>query len=66
MSTLLWLEDIHNEREMKELSLSGVCLQKRGGYLVLEVPGIIEGRPSLYPGKDLTARIRWTGLLSAE
>ncbi|XP_073475838.1 RNA helicase Mov10l1 [Aquarana catesbeiana] len=50
MSTLLWLEDIHNEREMKELSLSGVCLQKRGGYLVLEVPGIIEGRPSLYPG----------------
>ncbi|XP_075130272.1 RNA helicase Mov10l1 [Leptodactylus fuscus] len=50
MSTLLWLEDIHNEIEMKELRLSGVCLQKRGGFLVLEVPGIIEGRPSLYPG----------------
>ncbi|XP_056429697.1 RNA helicase Mov10l1 isoform X2 [Hyla sarda] len=50
MSTLLWLEDIHNELEMKELSLSAVCLQKRGGFLVLEVPGIIEGRPSLYPG----------------
>ncbi|XP_075713319.1 RNA helicase Mov10l1 isoform X2 [Rhinoderma darwinii] len=50
MSTLLWLEDIHNEIEIKELSLSGVCLQKRGGYLVLEVPGILEGRPSLYPG----------------
>ncbi|XP_069832972.1 RNA helicase Mov10l1 isoform X1 [Dendropsophus ebraccatus] len=50
MSTLLWLEDIHNEIEIKELSLSGVCLQKRGGFLVLEVPGMIEGRPSLYPG----------------
>ncbi|XP_066447975.1 RNA helicase Mov10l1 [Eleutherodactylus coqui] len=50
MSTLLYLEDIHNEIEMKELSLSGVCLKKRGGYLVLEVPGIVEGRPSLYPG----------------
>ncbi|KAG8577391.1 hypothetical protein GDO81_010159 [Engystomops pustulosus] len=50
MSTLLWLEDIHNEMEMKELRLSGVCLQKRGGFLVLEVPGIIEGRPSLCPG----------------
>ncbi|KAM5170154.1 RNA helicase Mov10l1 [Mantella aurantiaca] len=50
MSTLLWLEDIHNERELKELSLTGVLLQKRGGFLVLEVPGIIEGRPSLFPG----------------
>nr|DBA31271.1 TPA: hypothetical protein GDO54_007147 [Pyxicephalus adspersus] len=50
MSTLLWLEDIHNEREMKEFSLSGVCLQKRGGFLVVDVPGIIEGRPTLYPG----------------
>ncbi|KAM9311728.1 RNA helicase Mov10l1 [Gastrophryne carolinensis] len=50
MSTLLWLEDIHNEREMKELSLIGVCLQKRAGFLVVDVPGIIEGRPSLYPG----------------
>ncbi|XP_063786067.1 RNA helicase Mov10l1 [Pseudophryne corroboree] len=50
MSTLLWLEDIHNEIEMKELGLSGVCLQKRGGFLLLQVPGIIEGRPSLFPG----------------
>ncbi|CAJ0918061.1 unnamed protein product [Ranitomeya imitator] len=50
MSTLLWLEDINNEIEIKDLSLSGVCLQKRGGFLVLEVPGIIEGRPSLFPG----------------
>ncbi|XP_018432225.1 PREDICTED: RNA helicase Mov10l1 [Nanorana parkeri] len=50
MSTLLWLEDIHNEREMKACSLSGVCLQKCGGFLILDVPGIIEGRPSLYPG----------------
>ncbi|XP_075064987.1 RNA helicase Mov10l1 isoform X2 [Mixophyes fleayi] len=50
MSTLLWLEDIHNEIELKELGLSGVCLQKRGGFLLLQVPGIIEGRPSLFPG----------------
>ncbi|KAM4038170.1 RNA helicase Mov10l1 isoform 3-T3 [Anomaloglossus baeobatrachus] len=50
MSTLLWLDDIHNEIEMKEFTLSGVSLQKRGGFLILEVPGIIEGRPSLNHG----------------
>ncbi|XP_068132448.1 RNA helicase Mov10l1 [Hyperolius riggenbachi] len=50
MSTLLWLEDIHNEREIKEFSLSGVILQKHGGFLVVEVPGMVEGRPSLFMG----------------
>ncbi|KAM4748890.1 RNA helicase Mov10l1 [Rhinophrynus dorsalis] len=50
MSTLIWLEDIHAEMEIKEFSLSGVCLKKRGGFLILEVPGLAEGRPSLFPG----------------
>ncbi|KAG8439863.1 hypothetical protein GDO86_005872 [Hymenochirus boettgeri] len=49
-STLLWLEDIHTEMEIKEFSLSSVCLQKRGGFLLLEVPGLAEGRPFLNQG----------------
>uniref|UniRef100_A0A8C5MKA9 RNA helicase n=1 Tax=Leptobrachium leishanense TaxID=445787 RepID=A0A8C5MKA9_9ANUR len=53
MSTLLWLEDIYLESEIKEFSLSGVCLQKCAGYLVLEVPGLAEGRPSLFPGDKI-------------
>ncbi|XP_061496210.1 RNA helicase Mov10l1 isoform X2 [Rhineura floridana] len=49
-STLLWLEEIHEEMEMKDFSMCGVTLEKNGNFLVLEVPGIIEGRPSLCPG----------------
>ncbi|XP_039368429.1 RNA helicase Mov10l1 isoform X3 [Mauremys reevesii] len=50
LSTLLWLEEIHAEMEIKEFSMSGVILKKNGNFLVLEVPGLAEGRPSLYAG----------------
>ncbi|KAL7982718.1 hypothetical protein Chor_010316 [Crotalus horridus] len=49
-STLLWLEEIHSEAELKEFAMCGVTLKKNGNFLVLEVPGILEGRPSLFPG----------------
>ncbi|XP_030072662.1 RNA helicase Mov10l1 [Microcaecilia unicolor] len=55
-STLLWLEDIFAEEETKEFSLSGVTLKKNGGYLLLEVPGLFEGRPSVYPGDKVILR----------
>ncbi|XP_018108097.1 RNA helicase Mov10l1 isoform X2 [Xenopus laevis] len=71
MSTLLWLEDIHAEMEMSEFSLSGVCLQKRGGFLLLEVPGLAEGRPFLNQGDKVflkyqvftTTAIQFVGLI---
>ncbi|XP_074862033.1 RNA helicase Mov10l1 [Carettochelys insculpta] len=50
LSTLLWLEEIHAEMEIKEFSMSGVILKKNGNFLVLEVPGLAEGRPSLSTG----------------
>lgn len=50
-STLLWLEEIHSEAELKEFAMCGVTLKKNGNFLVLEVPGVIEGRPSLFPGR---------------
>ncbi|KAJ7329638.1 hypothetical protein JRQ81_015812 [Phrynocephalus forsythii] len=49
-STLLWLEEIHEEMEMKNFSMFGVTLKRNGDFLVLEVPGVSEGRPSLTPG----------------
>ncbi|ETE70921.1 putative helicase Mov10l1, partial [Ophiophagus hannah] len=49
-STLLWLEEINLEAELKEFAMCGVTLKKNGNLLVLEVPGIIEGRPSLFLG----------------
>ncbi|KAM4675634.1 RNA helicase Mov10l1-like [Discoglossus pictus] len=56
MSVLLWLEDIHSEMELRAFSMSGVCLQKRDGYLLLEVPGLAEGRPSLFPGDKVSLK----------
>uniref|UniRef100_A0A2K5PR29 RNA helicase Mov10l1 n=1 Tax=Cebus imitator TaxID=2715852 RepID=A0A2K5PR29_CEBIM len=52
-STLLWLEEIHAEMELKEYNMSGVMLKRNGDMLVLEVPGLAEGRPSLYAGDKL-------------
>ncbi|XP_012289828.3 RNA helicase Mov10l1 [Aotus nancymaae] len=53
LSTLLWLEEIHAEMELKEYNMSGVILKRNGDLLVLEVPGLAEGRPSLYAGDKL-------------
>ncbi|XP_030741530.2 RNA helicase Mov10l1 [Echinops telfairi] len=52
-STLLWLEEIHAEIELKEYNRSGVILKRSGHLLVLEVPGLAESRPSLYTGDKL-------------
>lgn len=51
-STLLWLEDIHAEMELKDFSMSGVTLKRNGNLLVLEVPGVEEGRPRLNIGSN--------------
>ncbi|KAL0625572.1 RNA helicase Mov10l1 [Plecturocebus cupreus] len=52
-STLLWLEEIHAEMELKEYNMSGVILKRNGDLMVMEVPGLAEGRPSLYVGDKL-------------
>ncbi|XP_060100380.1 RNA helicase Mov10l1 [Heteronotia binoei] len=49
-STLLWLEEIHEEMEMKDFALCGVSLKRNGNFLVLDVPGITEGRPRVSIG----------------
>lgn len=69
-STLLWLEEIHAEIELKEYNMSGVTLKRNGDLLVLEVPGLAESRPSLYAGGSLMCPVllvdwAWRGFLSA-
>ncbi|KAM6425236.1 RNA helicase Mov10l1 [Rhynochetos jubatus] len=49
-STLLWLEEICAETDIKDFSMSGVTLKRHGNSLVLEVPGVEEGRPRLVTG----------------
>lgn len=61
-STLLWLEEIHAEIELKEYNMSGVTLKRNGDLLVLEVPGLAESRPSLYAGGFVTSRVFLSGL----
>lgn len=56
-STLLWLEEIHAEMELKEYNMSGVTLKRNGDLLVLEVPGLAESRPSLYAGAFVTCPV---------
>lgn len=51
-STLLWLEEIYAEMEIKDFSMSGITLKRNGNFLVLEVPGVEEGRPHLNTGSD--------------
>uniref|UniRef100_A0A8D3DHK6 RNA helicase n=1 Tax=Scophthalmus maximus TaxID=52904 RepID=A0A8D3DHK6_SCOMX len=46
-SALLWLEELHAERELREFTISGALLKKGAAYLHLEVNGLAEGRPSL-------------------
>uniref|UniRef100_A0A7M4EY67 RNA helicase Mov10l1 n=1 Tax=Crocodylus porosus TaxID=8502 RepID=A0A7M4EY67_CROPO len=49
-SAVLWLEEIQAEMEIKDNSMSGIILKRNGSYLVLEVPGLAEGRPFLNIG----------------
>ncbi|XP_054912271.1 RNA helicase Mov10l1 [Poeciliopsis prolifica] len=62
-STLLWLEELNSERELREFSISGALLRKGGTYLHLEVLGLAEGRPSLNIGdRVLLKKLQSDGL----
>ncbi|KAM7003512.1 RNA helicase Mov10l1-like [Tautogolabrus adspersus] len=55
-STLLWLEELHAERELREFTINGALLKKGAVYLHLEVLGLAEGRPSLYIGDRIVLK----------
>ncbi|KAG7270686.1 hypothetical protein CRUP_005353 [Coryphaenoides rupestris] len=47
---LLWLEELRCERELKDFSIGAAILRRRAQYLLLDIPGLAEGRPSLFFG----------------
>ncbi|XP_073777366.1 RNA helicase Mov10l1 isoform X1 [Danio rerio] len=55
-SALLWLEELQAEREIREFSLTGAILRRGAVYLHLEVPGLAEGRPSLFIGDKVVLK----------
>lgn len=50
-STLLWLEELHAEKELREFTITGALLRKGAVYLHLEVLGLAEGGPNLNIGE---------------
>lgn len=56
-STLLVMEEINLEEEMRTYNMEGVSMRRRGnGFLSLEVLGLAEKRPSLISGDYIVAR----------
>ncbi|XP_019933843.2 RNA helicase Mov10l1 isoform X1 [Paralichthys olivaceus] len=55
-SALLWLEELHAERELGEFSIRGALLRKGAAHLHLEVLGLAEGRPSLNIGDRIVLK----------
>ncbi|NXX82385.1 M10L1 helicase, partial [Urocolius indicus] len=55
-STLLWLEEIQEEMDIKDFNMHGVILKRSGNSLVLEVPGVEEHRPRLVTGDKVILR----------
>ncbi|XP_047452649.1 RNA helicase Mov10l1 [Mugil cephalus] len=55
-SALLWLEELHAEMEMKELTITGVPLKKGSVSLHLKVPGLSEGRPNINIGDRIVLK----------
>ncbi|XP_072174451.1 RNA helicase Mov10l1-like [Diadema setosum] len=49
-STLLHLEEIQREIDMREFDMEKASMRPRGEFLSLEVPGLAEGRPSVLVG----------------
>ncbi|KAJ8302260.1 hypothetical protein KUTeg_021247, partial [Tegillarca granosa] len=56
--TLLYLEEIQMDIDIREFDLNRVLLRPVGEFLALKVPGLAEGRPSVLIGDKVIAPIR--------
>ncbi|KAJ9557082.1 hypothetical protein OSB04_011696 [Centaurea solstitialis] len=54
--TLLYMEEIKLEDDMRTYDMQGVTLKRKYGSLALEVPGLAERRPSLVCGDFILAK----------
>ncbi|KAL0968038.1 hypothetical protein UPYG_G00261490 [Umbra pygmaea] len=55
-SSLLWLEELQAEKELREFNITGAILRRGAVYLHLEVLGLAEGRPSLFIGDKVALK----------
>ncbi|XP_052781179.1 RNA helicase Mov10l1-like isoform X2 [Mya arenaria] len=53
LGTLLHLEEIQMDIDIREFDLHRVCMRRVGEYLGLQVPGLAEGRPSVLIGDSV-------------
>ena len=49
-TALLKIEEAYTMLTMRQYDMDCICFRKEDGYLVLDIPGLAEGRPSLMPG----------------
>ncbi|CAK8681576.1 unnamed protein product [Clavelina lepadiformis] len=55
-SVLLHLEELATEAEIESFQMTNVTLLHRGEFLVLNVPGVLDGKPSLCVGDIVICR----------
>ncbi|XP_029175331.1 probable RNA helicase armi [Nylanderia fulva] len=56
---LLYLEDISEKLNMQQYSMESAVMRRHGEYLALEVPGLVEKRPSLVLGDRAIVSFKW-------
>eukprot|EP00941_MAST-03F_sp_MAST-3F-sp1_P000538 g538.t1 len=53
MHKLLWLEECQMNVDIRNFDIENVTMESRGPFLVLEVPGLAENRPSVLKGDHI-------------
>lgn len=54
-SSLLYFEEMQMERDIRFYTMPKVTMDKQGPYFFLEVPGVVEKRPSVLKGDSIVA-----------
>lgn len=57
--TLLYFDQMAHKVQLAKMAVSNVFLRRRGEYLVLDVPGLQEQRPSLIIGDQIVVTQPW-------
>ncbi|XP_069765517.1 RNA helicase Mov10l1 isoform X5 [Narcine bancroftii] len=58
-SALVWLEEINAEQEMREFDMTAAVLKKYDDFLILQMAGLAERRPSLFIGDRILLKNRY-------
>lgn len=61
LTTLVQLEEVEFDVNLKMYDMDSATLNRKGQFLVLEVPGLAEGRPSLLVGDAVLCQQRGPG-----